>query len=244
MSGHSHFSTIKHKKETSDKKRGKIFSKMARLISVAAKEKGANPEMNPKLRLAIERARDVNMPKENIERAIKKGSGETEEGSFKEIIYEAYGPGGIALIIECITDNRNRTLNELRQVLSRYDGKLAENGAVKWLFEKKGCIVIDPKSQIKELENKEGLELLAIESGAEDIYWHDDILDVYVKIEDLENTKKSLKEKDIKTESASIDWVPKTTLEINEKNKNTCQNLFEALDENDDTQEIYSNIKL
>jgi len=136
MSGHSKWSNIKHKKETVDKKRGKIFSKMSRLVSVAAKEKGGDPDSNPKLRLAIEKARQFNMPKDNIERAIKRGTGQIEGARMEEITYEAYGPSGIALIIELITDNRNRTVAEIKHILTKLGGKLAETGSVKYLFDK------------------------------------------------------------------------------------------------------------
>ena len=136
MSGHSKWSNIKHKKETTDKKRGKIFSKMSRLISVAAKEKGSDPDSNPKLRLAIEKAKKFNMPKDNIERAIKRGTGQIKGIRMEEIVYEAYGPSGIALIIELITDNRNRTIAEIKHILTKFGGKLAETGSVKYLFDK------------------------------------------------------------------------------------------------------------
>ena len=238
MSGHSHFSSIKHKKEITDQKRGKVFSKLARQISVVAKEKGGNPETNSMLRLAIEQAKKYNMPKDNIDRAIKKGTGELkEELKLEEVIYEAYGPGGTAIIIEGITDNKNRTLGEIKQILAQYGGKLTKEGAIKWMFERKGCITIN------EQQNEE-LELKAIEAGAQDIYWHDDFLDVYTKQEELDKVKKNLEEKGIKIESASLDWVAKDEIKKDEKIKNSCEKLFEALDENEAVQEIYSNLKV
>jgi YebC/PmpR family DNA-binding regulatory protein len=179
MSGHSKWQNIRFRKELVDKKRGKIFSKISRLISVTAREKGGDPETNPKLRMAIEKAKELNMPKDNIERAIKRGTGQLEGAKMEEILYEAYGPAGVALIIEGITDNKNRTLAEIKHILSRFGGKLAESGSVRYLFEKKG-----------------------------------------------------------------EDWVPKYPLEItDEKTKEQLEKLFEALDENDDVQEIYSNLK-
>jgi len=241
MSGHSHFSSIKHKKEALDKKRGKIFSKISRLISVAAREKGGDPESNPKLRLAIEQAKEVNMPKENITRAIKRGTGELKGGRLEEVVYEAYGPGGIALIIEGITANKNRLLNDLRQILSQHNGKLAEGGSVKWLFDRKGVITINPEEN--QLE-KEEIELKSIDAGAENIFWHDNYLDVYTKPENLEETKKRLEALGIKTESATLDWVAKNSIEVAEKDKQLSEKLFEALDESDDIQEIYSNLGL
>ncbi len=243
MSGHSHFSSIKHKKAITDAKRGKIFSKLARQISIAAKEKGGNPETNPALRLAIERAKSFNLPKENIERAIKKGIGKTEEAKLEKVIYEAYGPGGIAIIIEGITDNTNRTLNEIKQILNQNNGKLAGEGSVKWLFERKGIITIDPGHQAPNIKTKEEIELLAIEAGAEDIYPSNHYLDIYTKPEKTEEVKKILEEKGIKIESATLGWKTKNLIQVNEKDKQNAQKLFEELDENDAVQEIYSNIQ-
>jgi len=244
MSGHSHARTIKHQKTITDQKRGQMFSKMARVISVAVKEGGPNQETNSKLRVAIETARSLNMPKENVERAIKQATGGGEEVNLEEVLFEAYGPGGIAIIIEGITDNKNRTLGEVKQVLNQNNGKLVGEGSVKWMFERKGCIIVDLKLQIKNLQNREKLELVAIEAGAEDIYWHEDILDVYTKIEELEKVKKNLEEKGIKIEGVSLDWVPKEEISLDEKTKEACQKLFEALDENEAVQEIYSNLKI
>lgn len=243
MSGHSHAKTIRREKNITDQKRGQMFSKMARLISVAVKQGGANPETNPKLRGAIETARSLNMPKDNIDRAIKRGTGEIAAEKLEEVLFEAYGPGGIALIIEGITDNKNRTLGEIKQILNQNNGKLANAGSVKWLFEKKGVIEV-PSDKNEDKREKEDLELLAIEAGAEDIYWHNSLLDVYTKIEELERVKKNLEEKGIKIEGASLDWVAKEEISVDEKAKESCQKLFESLDENDAVQEIYSNVKL
>jgi YebC/PmpR family DNA-binding regulatory protein len=246
MSGHSHAKTILHKKQITDAKRGQIFSKLSRQISVAAREKGDNPETNPALRIVIEKARGFNLPKENIERAIKRGSGGPEDTKLESVLFEAYGPGGIAIIIEGITDNKNRTLGEMKKVLSQNNGKLAGSGSVKWMFERKGCLEIQSGEEgdgHKE-KKKEDLELLVIEAGAEDIYWHNNILDIYTKPEELEKVKKSLEEKGVQVESTTLDWVAKEQIELDEKNKEACQKLFEALDENDAIQEIYSNIKL
>ncbi len=243
MSGHSHFSSIKHKKGEADAKRGKAFSKMARVIIVAAKEGGEDPRSNYKLKMAIDQAKQINMPKENVERAIKKGAGEIKEEKLEHFIFEAYGPGKTAIIIEGITDNKNRSLSEIKQILNQHNGKLAGAGSVKWLFERKGTITINCKLQITNYK-KEDLELMVIEAGAEDIYWHNDILYVYTKPEELEKVKKNLEEKDIKIDSASLDWVAKETIENEEKEKESYEKLFEALDENDAVQDIYSNLKL
>ncbi len=235
MSGHSHFASIKHKKGRADEARGKAFSKMVRLIIIAAKEGGGDPDSNSKLRLAVDQAKSLNMPKDNIERAIKKGTGELDSEKLEEASFEAYGPGGVAIIIEAITDNKNRTLGEIKNLLGQYNGKLAGEGSVKWMFERKGSILIQG-------EKKEELELTAIEAGAEDIRWQDEYLNIYTKPEQMEAVKKNLEEKGINIESSSLDWVAKEEIEV--KEKESCEKLFNALDENDDIQEIYSNLKL
>jgi len=243
MSGHSHARTIRHQKNITDQKRGQIFSKLARLISVAAKQGGSNPETNPGLRVAMETARSYNLPKENIEKAIKRATGEIPSEKLEEVMYEAYGPSGVALIIEGITDNKNRALAEIKQILSRYNGKLVGEGAVKWMFERKGCITINIKKQ-KAKSKKEDLELTAIEAGAQDLYWHNDELDIYTNVEDLERMKKNLEEKGVKIEIASLDWKPRELVDLKEKERESCLKLFEALDESDIVQEIYSNLKV
>ena len=242
MSGHSHAKTIKHQKGLADAKRGAAFSKLAKELEIAAKD-GGDPVFNSKLRTAIEKAKETNMPTENIERAIKRGTGELESGKLEEVSFEAYGPGNVAIIIDGITDNRNRTLGDIRQILNQNGGKLVAEGAIRWMFERKGVIVVDLKLQSDDFKNKESLELAAIEAGAEDIRWHDDVLDVYTKQGELEKVRKNLGEKKIKLESASLDWVEKEGVSVDEATKEACEKLFEALDENDSVQEIYSNLK-
>jgi len=282
MSGHSHAKTVKRVKDAEDKKRGKAFSKIARVIIFAAKEGGGDPGSNYKLKMAIDQARQVNMPKENIERAIKKGTGELTGEKLEQFVFEAYGPEKTAIIIEGITDNKNRSLSEIKQILNQHNGKLAGAGSVKWLFERKGTITVNNEkknrslSEIKQILNqhngklagagsvkwlferkgtitvnneqktinKEELELIVIEAGAEDIYWDDDALYIYTNPEELEKVKKNLEEKNIKIESSSLDWVAKKLIELEEKEKESCQKLFEALDENDAVQDIYSNLKI
>ena len=244
MSGHSHFASIKHKKAITDTKRGNLFSKLTKAISVAAREKGGDPDVNSKLRLAIEQAKEANMPSDNIERAIKKGTGELEAEKLEEVLFEAYGPSGIAIIIEGITDNKNRTLGEIKQILAQHNSKLASEGSVKWLFKRMGCITLDYNSQTEELKDKEKLQLTVIEAGAEDIYWHNEILDVYTKPEDLEKIKKTLEEKEVKIRSASLDWVAQEEITLSDDKRTACQKLFEDLDESDAVQEIYANLKV
>lgn len=238
MSGHSHFKTIKAQKELADAKKGKIFSKFGRLITIAAKEGGGDSVTNAKLKMVIEQAKGFNMPKENIERAIKKGTGELAGEALEEVSFEGFGPGGIALIIDGITDNKNRTLGEVKVALNQNGGKLAGEGAVRWMFERKGAITVSGEGK-----SKEELEMLAIEAGADDIYWQGNQMDIYTKPEDLEKIKKILEEKQVKIESASLDYVAKEEVEISEKEKEQAQKLFEALDENDAINDIYSNLK-
>lgn len=244
MSGHSHWATIKRQKSVADAKKGKVFSKMARVISIAAKEKGGDPSTNASLRMAIEQAREFNMPKENIDRAIKKGTGELEGEKLEEVIFEAFGPGGIAVIIEGITDNKNRSLGEIKQIVNQNNGKLANEGSVRWLFEKKGFITINPKFPISNFQTKDDLELTVIESGAEDTKWDGDNFDIFTKPEDFEKVKKTLEEKGIKVESSDLGWVAKEEIPVGEKEKEQAEKLFEALDENDAVQNVYSNLKL
>lgn len=245
MSGHSKWSKIKRGKAIEDAKRGKIFSKIARLISVATKEKGGNPTTNPRLRMAIEQAKAVNMSNDNIERAIAQGNNRTEGAKMEEFLYEAYGPGGIALLIEGIADNKNRALGEIRNILSKNSGKFVESGGVSYLFQKKGVILVNVGET---RADKETLELSAIDAGAEDIKWRDNnILEIYTQPETIEKVKQDLKEKQIPIEfkSSSLDWVPINEIEIPDpKTKERADKLLDALDEQDDVNEIYSNLKL
>ena len=237
MSGHSHFHNIKIKKGAEDAKRSKTFSRLSREISIAAKDGGSDLTFNAKLRSAVEKAKSMNMPADSIEKAVKKGSGELEGFSYEEFLMEAYGPGGTAFIIEGITDNKNRSFNEIKLTITQRGGKPVNEGGIKWMFEKKGVIAIDASNK-----NKEEAELIAIEAGADDIDWHENILYLYTKPEGLEKTKKTLEEKRMKIESGNLEWVPKENVSITDEIKEKNQKLFEALDENDDVQNIYTNI--
>ncbi len=237
MSGHSHWAGIKHKKEAEDKKRGKIFSKLSQVISVAAKD-GSDPEMNPKLKQAIEEAKRFNMPKENIERAIKRGSGEGGGAALEEAIYEAVFPNSISLIIETITDNKNRTILEIRQIIQKYGGKIADSGSVKWLFERKGIIEIEKEENIK----TDDIELKIIDSGADD-YFIEEGIEVYANQEKIDEVKNNLLKNGLKISSVKIGWLPKNTIKVSEKDIEKYEKLLEALDENTSVQEIYSNIE-
>ncbi len=245
MSGHSHAKTVAATKNANNAKKGKIYSKYARLITIAVKEGGGSgdPFTNSKLKAVIEQAKNMNMPKENIERAIKKGTGELAGDNLEEVSFEAFGPGGIAMIITGITDNKNRTLGEIKVALNMNNGKLAGEGAVKWMFENKGTIIIDLNTQTEELKNKENLEIIAIEAGADDVKIENDIFIIYTKPEDLELVRKSLEEKQIKIDSSSISLVAKEEVEVSDREKEQTQKLFDILDDNDAVQDVYSNLK-
>jgi len=237
MSGHSKWAQIKHKKAITDAKKSKIFSKLAALISIAAREKGGGASMNPKLRLAVEKARAMNMPMENIERAIKRGTGGIESGNLEELLLEAYGPGGKAILISAITDNKNRTLVEIKHILNEYGGKLASSGSVRWMFEEKGKIILENQKL------NEDMELKIIEAGAEDIKIERGEIIILTKPEDLELVKQEIIKAKMEISETSLDFIPKTSEKISEEERGAYEKLFEALDEQQDVEEIYSNIE-
>lgn len=240
MSGHSHWHSIRFKKGVADAKKSKIFSKLAREISIAARDGGADLTFNPKLRTIVDKAKSANMTSDSIERAIKKGSGELEGFNYEEISLEAYGPNGTAIIIDGITDNKNRTLGEIKLILSQNGGKMVEGGAIRWMFDKKGVIIISKEN----IKDKDETELLLIESGAENFEWQEDGLVIYTKPEELDKVKNFLEENKLKLESSVLEWVPKENIEIDEATRAKNQKLFEALDDHDDVQNIYSNFNL
>ncbi|MDD3292647.1 MAG: YebC/PmpR family DNA-binding transcriptional regulator [Candidatus Pacebacteria bacterium] len=240
MSGHSHWHTIRFKKGVADAKKSKIFSKLAREISIAARDGGADLTFNPKLRTIIEKAKAENMTSDSIDRAIKKGSGGTEGCNYEEFTFEAYGPSGTAIIIEGITDNKNRSIGEIKILISQHGGKMVEEGAIKWMFDKKGVIIINKE----DIKDKEELELLSIESGAENFEWQEEGLVIYTKPDELDKVKNFLHENKIKLASSVLEWVPKENIEIDETTREKNQKLFESLDDNDDVQNIYSNFNL
>lgn len=240
MSGHSHWHGIRYKKELEDKKRSKIFSKLTRVISAAAKN-GEDPDTNPKLRMAIEKAKEFRMPVENIERAIKRGAGKIEGEKLEEFTYEVIGPGKTAIIVEGITNNKNRTLNEIKNIIAKHEGKLAAEGSLRWMFKKLGVIDVDLE---KNKKGKDDLELIAIEAGAQDLKWRDGKLEIYTKPDNLEEVKTNLAKEKIEIDSTSLDWVPNEEIEINQKDREALEKLLEILDEHDDVQDIYLNAKL
>ncbi len=240
MSGHSKWSTIKRKKAITDNKRGQVFTKMAKIISVAAREGGPDPVTNFKLRLVMDKAREVNMPGENIERAITRGAGTDGETQIEQLMYEGYGPGGIALLIEVITDNKNRTISEVRHILDEYGGKLGTSGSVAWMFERLGAIRTKLDGKIK----KDDLELELIDLGALDIKEEDGGLAIYCDPKSIMNLKKALEQKGLKIDSAEIEYKTKNPMKITDNAiMKKIERLMEALDEHDDVNEIYSNIE-
>jgi len=245
MSGHSHAKTVMGTKMANAAKKGKIFSKYARLITIAVKEGGGSgdPSKNSKLKAVIEQAKKMDMPKENIERAIKKGTGELAGEILEEVSFEIFGPGGIAIVVLGITDNKNRTIGEIKTILNTNNGKMAGEGSVRWMFDTKGEIIIDIANQNELLKNKDNLEMLVIESGADDIREQNGIMIIYTKPEDLDSVKKSLEEKQVIIDSSSITQIAKEEVSVTEKEKEQAQKLFDALDDNDAVQNIYSNLK-
>ncbi len=238
MSGHSHFKTVAATKNANDAKRGKIFSKLGRAITIAVKEKGIDVSINTQLKGAIEKAKEFNMPKENIERAIKKGTGELAGENLQAVSFEALGPGGICVIMEGITDNTNRTLGEIKGIVSQNGGKMAGEGAVRWMFQRRGWLTINTEGK-----NAEELEVAAIEAGADDVKLQNAALEIYTAPQDLESVKKAFEDKQVKIEGSGLGWFAKEEINVDEKEKEKLQKLFEALDENDAIQDIYSNLK-
>ncbi|MFO7310740.1 MAG: YebC/PmpR family DNA-binding transcriptional regulator [Bacillota bacterium] len=237
MAGHSKWANIKHKKEKEDARRGKLFTKLSRQITVAAREGGPDPAANARLRLAIEKARAVNMPMENIERAIKRGTGELEGANYEELIYEGYGPGGVAIMLEIMTDNRNRTASEVRHLFSRYGGNLGETGCVAWMFERRGLITIDRRS----VQDEDALLLAAAEAGADDVKSNDDQFEVYTDPDVLEQAKDYLAQAGYTIASAGLTMIPKTSVQVVGEDAARLMKLLDALEDHDDVQEVYAN---
>jgi len=237
MSGHSKWSTIKRQKGAADAKRGQLFTKLAREIIVAAKEGGGDTDVNFRLRLAIQRARDNNMPLDNIERAIKRGTGEGHEGAtLIETTYEGYGPGGIAILIQALTDNKNRTVSDVRNAFVRSGSNMGEAGCVSWIFESKGVIAVEAKDM-----DSEDLALTAIDAGADDIKMEDGSVEIYTAPEDFENVRKVLDENDVKIDSAEVTMIPKNLVALDEKSAMQALKFLDKLEDLDDVQHVYSN---
>ena len=236
MSGHSKWSSIKHKKGAADAKRGKLFTKLARAITVAARDGGGNADANPALGLAVQKARDASMPKDNIERAVAKGTGEgTDADALETVVYEGYGPGGVAIMIEALTDNRNRTGSEVRHIFGKHGGNLGEPGSVAYLFDKNGVIVVDAERYSED-------DLMpAIDAGATDIALDDDVFEVLADPSDLSAVRAALDEAGVEVESFEVAQRPKTTVPLDEDGATKLMRLIDALEDQDDVDTVHAN---
>jgi YebC/PmpR family DNA-binding regulatory protein len=240
MAGHSKWANIKHRKGAQDAKRGKIFTKLIKEITVAARMGGGDPDANPRLRAAVAAAKGENMPKDNIERAIKKGSGDLDGVNYEEIVYEGYGPGGVAVLVECMTDNRNRTVGEVRFFFSKSGGNLGESGCVSWMFDKKGSLLID-----KENVDEEKLMDLAIEAGADDVVDDDNVFQVLTAPEEFLAVREALEAEGISFIEASVSMIAKNEIEVaDEKTAISLMKLLDNLEDNDDVQKVHANFDI
>jgi YebC/PmpR family DNA-binding regulatory protein len=239
MSGHSKWSSIKHKKGAADAKRGKIFSRLIKEVTVAARLGGGDPGGNPRLRTAIQAAKAENMPKDNIERAIKKGTGELEGTSYEEVNYEGYGPGGVAMLIDCLTDNKNRTVADIKHLFDRHGGNLGEPGCVAWMFEKKGLIILE-KDKVEE----EALLDVALEAGAEDVKDGETEFEVVMELSDFEAVKEAFDTAGMTYTLAETDMIPQNTIKLEGKKANQMLNLMDALEDHEDISHVYANFDI
>ncbi|MEA3459453.1 MAG: YebC/PmpR family DNA-binding transcriptional regulator [Chloroflexota bacterium] len=237
MSGHSKWSTIKHKKAAKDARRGQLFTKLVREITIAARE-DSDLETNFQLRLAIDKAKEANMPKENIERAIKKGTGELKGAELEEITYEGYGPYGVAMLVQVVTDNRRRAVAGVRRILTRQGGSLGESGCVSWLFEPKGYITIAADTDPDEMA------LMAIDAGAEDVTVGSDLVEVYTGLDDFQLVKEMLEKNEVTLESAEISMIPKSLTQLGEEETMRVMKLIDALEDLEDVEQVYSNLDI
>lgn len=239
MAGHSKWDNIKHKKAKEDARRGKLFTKMARLITVAAREGGPDPRTNFRLRLAIDKARSYNVPNENIERAIKRAVGGTEGDAYEELIYEGYGPGGVAVMLQIMTDNRNRTAADIRHLFSKYGGNLGESGCVAWMFERKGEIRVNAEGV-----DEDELMMAAVEAGAEDVEVSDGVYTIWTEPESYQSVQEALSAGGWTIESAGITMRPKNTVSVEGENAKKLLALLDALEDHDDVQDVYANLDI
>jgi YebC/PmpR family DNA-binding regulatory protein len=243
MSGHSKWATIKRKKGATDAARGRLFTRLIKEITIAARDGGGNPDGNPRLRLAINTAKASNMPADNIKRAIQKGTGELPGVSYEEVMYEAYGPGGVAILVECVTDNSTRTVSEMRHIFSRNNGNLGASGSVAWMFRKKGQIVIAKAGQPKHVSEDDLLGII-LDAGADDMASDENGFTITTTPLAFEAVKKAIEDKGIVTESAAVQMVPENTVKASGKEAEQVLKLMEALEEHDDVQNVYANFDI
>ncbi|MBN1405088.1 MAG: YebC/PmpR family DNA-binding transcriptional regulator [Candidatus Omnitrophica bacterium] len=239
MSGHSKWATIKHKKAATDAKRGKMFSKLAKEMTVAAKQGGGNPNANPRLRMVMDKARSINMPSDNIDRAIKKGTGELPGVIYEEIIYEGYGPAGVAVLVEALTDNKNRTTAEIRTIFTKKGGNMAGAGSVQWIFKKKGFIIVK-----KQDVDEDKVMSAALDAGAEDLETQSDVYEITTSSVDMEKVKTALEKAGIAIESAEITMIPSSEIKVSGAPAKTLLSLIEALEDHEDVQNVYANFDM
>jgi YebC/PmpR family DNA-binding regulatory protein len=239
MSGHSKWSTIKHKKGVTDARRGKLFTRLAREIAIAARAGGGNPDVNFSLRLAVDKAKSANMPKDNIERAIKRGTGELKGAELFEVMYEGYAPHGVALLVQALTDNKNRAVADIRRILTRQGGTMADAGAVAWQFDRKGYIAIAPDGV-----DEDTVFEIAVDAGAEDVVFGDDLTEVYAELESFQAVRQALEDAGIHFETAELSMIPKATMQLGEKETLQVMGIIDALEELDDVQQVYSNLDI
>lgn len=239
MAGHSHWAGIKHKKAAIDKKRGKIWSKLARNIIIAARSGGGDPDANLSLRYAIDKAKDANMPNDTIKRAIQRGTGEIEGAQYEEITYEGYGIGGVAIMVPCLTDNRNRTGGEIRNIFEKHGGSLGGTGSVAWMFKQKGLITVSTSDT-----TEDDLMEIVLDAGAEDIVQESDVFEILCEPGEFESVKKSLKDANIEMQVNELTMLPDTTVKVEGDKAKKILNLMEALEDNDDTQNVYANFDI
>ena len=240
MSGHSKWATIRRSKGANDAKRGQLFTKLGHEIVIATREGGPDPEANFRLRLVLDKARQANMPKDNIERAIKRGSGELKGADdLQEVMYEGYGPNGVAIIAQGLSDNRNRTVSEVRHVFSRHGGNLGADGSVAWMFARKGYISIDPKDS-----DPEEIARVAIDAGAEDVEISDGMVEVYTQLQDFKAVEEALTDASLEISNAQLSWIPQSSVSLDEKQTLQTMKLIEALEDLDDIQQVFSNLDI
>lgn len=239
MSGHSKWASIKYKKAILDAKRGKTFTKLIRELTVAAKEGGGDPDTNYSLRTAIDRARSANMPQDNITKAIKRGTGELPGVIYKACIFEGYGPGGVAIMVDALTDNKNRTSAEIRNVFAKHGGNMAGSGSVAWIFTKKGYIIVD-KKQISE----DDIFAISVDAGAQDVKTDDKNYEIFCEPQDLKTLKEAIKNKDIKWELAELTMVPNSTVKVSGQQARQLLSLIDILEDHDDAQKVYANFDI
>jgi YebC/PmpR family DNA-binding regulatory protein len=237
LSGHSKWANIKRKKARMDAQRGKVFTRLAREIIVAARMGGGDPEANPRLKAAVQRAKEANIPNENIQRAIQRGVGGAGGADYEEVFYEGYGPGGVAFMLRILTDNRNRTAGEIRYLFSKNGGSLGEAGCVSWMFKRKGLLLVDKE----EFSDEDSLLLAALEAGAEDVKVEEDSFEVVTAPEDFENVRDALVRGGIPVADAQITMVPVSTVKVKEEESGQLLRLLEVLEDHDDVQEVYTN---